>query len=114
MRAVFLAVAVSALVLPANADQLSGSITGTYGFYGERCDERGEGRGCNMTFEITGEAAKALYNRMRWKPQPDACTEGVVKDDRSGLRCFKAKDSYTCDFGYSFLQNGMVGSDMEC
>jgi hypothetical protein len=102
------------LSTPAAADQLSGSVSGTFGFYGDKCSETGQGKGCVMTFEITGEAAKNLYDRIKWKAQPDACTEGLVKDSRNGLRCFSIAGKYSCDFGYSFLLNRMTPSDVTC
>jgi hypothetical protein len=114
MRKLLVLISLSCCTLPVAADQLSGTLTGGYGFYGDRCNDKGQGKGCVMTFEISGEAAKALYDRIKWKPQPDACTEGVVKDTRNGMRCFKVKDEYTCDFGYSFLSNEMTDSDMSC
>ena len=106
--------AITLLSTPAIADPLSGSLAGTFGFYGDKCDEAGQGKGCVMTFEITGEAAKKLYDRIKWKPQPDACTEGLVKDSRNGLRCFNVAGKYSCDFGYSFLLNRMTHSDVTC
>jgi hypothetical protein len=96
------------------ADRLTGELAGSYGFYGDKCDDKGNGIGCVMTFEIKGAAAKALYDRITWKPQPDACTDGLVKDSRNGMRCYKVKGEYSCDFGYSFLQQQMTHSDVTC
>lgn len=99
---------------PAFADFESGTLTGSFGFYGDRCEDNSKAEGCVMTFQISGEAAKALYDRIKWKPQPDACTEGLVKDSRNGMRCFKVKGEYSCDFGYSFVAHRMTGSDVTC
>jgi hypothetical protein len=100
--------------MPVHADPLSGVLTGTYGFYGDGCDEKGQGKTCGMSFEVKGEAAKALYDRIKWKAKPDACTDGLVKDSRNGLRCFKVKTEYSCDFGYSFTLHRMTNSDVAC
>jgi hypothetical protein len=100
--------------LPAYAEKLSGSLEGTYGFFGDACDNKGKGKDCKLTIEIKGEAAKALFERIRWKAKPDECTEGVVKDTRTGLRCYKVGAEYSCDFGISFLQNSMTNSDVTC
>jgi hypothetical protein len=104
----------SCAIVPVNADKLSGPLEGTYGFFGDACNDKGQGKDCKLTFDIKGDAAKALFERIRWKAKPDECTEGVVKDTRTGLRCYKVKNEYSCDFGISFLQNSMTNSDVTC
>jgi hypothetical protein len=116
VKVIFQTIIVSLITfpMPVLAEQLSGKLNGSYGFFGDKCNEQGQGKGCVMTFTIEGEAAKALYDRIKWKPQPDACTEGLVKDSRNGMRCFKVKDEYSCDFGYSFFAHQMTQSDVTC
>jgi hypothetical protein len=110
------AVSVLALMasVPSIADKLTGPLEGTYGFFGDACNDKGQGKDCKLTIEIKGDAAKALFERIRWKAKPDECTEGVVKDTRTGLRCYKVGGEYSCDFGISFLQNSMTNSDVTC
>jgi hypothetical protein len=113
-RILVIAAVTMGTILTANAEKLSGPLEGTYGFFGDACDEQGKGKDCKLTIEIKGAAAKALFERIRWKAKPDECTEGVVKDTRTGLRCYKVGAEYSCDFGISFLQNSMTNSDVTC
>jgi hypothetical protein len=99
---------------PVLADEKSGELSGSFGFYGEKCEKDSKAAGCVMTFVVRGEAAKALYDRIKWKAQPHACSGGQIKDSRNGMRCYKVNDEYACDFGYSFLQQQMTHSDVTC
>lgn len=99
---------------PALADEKSGELSGSFGFYGAKCEKDNKAPGCVMTFVIRGEAAKGLYDRIKWKAQPHPCSQGQIKDSRNGMRCYKVKDDYACDFGYSFLQQQMTHSDVTC
>lgn len=62
------------------------------------------GKECNLFFELRGNDAKLVYERMTAKPQEDLCTEGFYKEDKSsGLYCYKGGGDlgYGCYFGYN-------------
>jgi hypothetical protein len=96
------------------AEENSGKLSGTFGFYGDTCEANSKAKGCVISFELSGAAAKALYDRMPVKAVPEACTEGLLKDDGNGMRCYKAEGKYRCDFGYSFSKRKITGSDVSC
>lgn len=69
---------------------------------------------CTISLQITGSAAKAIFDKMRTKAKPDECTGGVEKSDKSGMRCFKVDKEYNCDFGYSFEKKQFSQSLVTC
>jgi hypothetical protein len=70
---------------------------------------------CVMSFQISGPAARTLYEKLKGKGAKDECTGGLVKTDGHGMRCFKTEgDKYDCDFGYSFRRGGLVESEVTC
>ncbi len=98
-------------ITSAEEDQL----TGGFAFLPGSCGENGKANSCKMTFSLTGPSAKAMYDRMRVKAKYDECTEGPVKDDGNGLRCYKSsKGVYECDFGYQFSKRKFTSSDTTC
>ena len=115
MRTLLIGLAALTLGLASTADagQESGNLKGTYGFF-DSCGPDGKSKNCVMTFEVKGDAAKALYSRMPVKAVPEPCTNGLLKDDGHGLRCYKANGEFRCDFGYSFGKRKFTGSDVSC
>jgi hypothetical protein len=114
MKRFALLVALFVIAVPAYADFESGELSGTYGFYGDDCEASSNAPDCKMTFRISGQAAKRLYQRLKAKEVADECTGGKSKDDGNGVRCLKEDDGYTCDFGYSFKQRKMTDSNVTC
>lgn len=90
-----------------------GALKGDFYLQAEVCGKGGAN--CEITLNIRGGAARALYDNMKSKAEKDACTEGFVKIDADALRCFLMPDkTYECDVGYSFAKKRLVGSDMSC
>lgn len=114
MKASIFFVALFAMVIPALADFESGELSGSYGFYGDDCEGNSNAPACKLTFQITGQAAKRLYQRLQAKEQADECTGGKSKDDGNGVRCLKEESGYSCDFGYSFKERKMTDSNVTC
>ena len=70
---------------------------------------------CILSFQLTGKAAKLLFDGMRVKAVQEECTGGMEKSDGKGLHCIKSADgTYDCDFGYSFSEKAFTGSSMDC
>ena len=70
---------------------------------------------CFYYLELTGEAAKALYDNMRSEPEKDDCGGGTVKSDDERLLCFRFKaDDYACWFGYDFARRQISTGDFAC
>jgi hypothetical protein len=81
----------------------------------EGCDGKTPSPECVLSFQISGPAARALYEKLEGKATFDECTQGPVKTDGNGLNCYKREgDSYDCDFGYSFKRKTMVQSEVSC
>ncbi len=96
------------------AEQKDEKLSGTFGFIGEECMANPKSKACNITIVIEGGAAKAVYDRMPAKAADDWCTEGKIKEDGNGMRCFKVGAEYSCDFGYSFTKRKMTNSNVTC
>jgi hypothetical protein len=114
MRKCFTFLAPLLLTSPAFADFESGKLSGSYGFFGDDCEASSNAPDCKMTFRITGQAAKRMYQRMKAKEVADECTGGKSKDDDNGVRCLKEGAEYSCDFGYNFKQRKMTSSNVVC
>ncbi len=70
---------------------------------------------CVLSFQVTGKAAKLLFDGMRAKAVKEECTGGMEKADGNGLNCIKSSDgTYDCDFGYSFSRKVFTGSSVDC
>jgi hypothetical protein len=70
---------------------------------------------CVLSFQLTGKAAKLLFDGMRAKAVKEECTGGMEKADGNGLHCIKSADgTYDCDFGYSFSGKVFTGSSVDC
>ncbi len=103
------------LATPAAAAPRDGKLEGGFYLSSESCGEDGKAPNCKMTFELKGAAAKTMYDNMRVKAKLDICTEGPVKDDGNGLRCYKrSANRYECDFGYQFSKRKFTISDVSC
>ena len=102
------------LSTPALADFESGDLSGSYGFFGDDCEASSNAPDCKMTFSITGQAAKRMYQRMKAKEVADECTGGKSKDDSKGVTCLKEGAEYNCHFGYSFKQGKLTDSNVVC
>lgn len=99
----------------AQAEMNVTKLDGVFYFSAESCGENGKASSCKMTFELKGAAAKAMYERMTVKAKTDTCTEGPVKDDGNGLRCYKQSETrFECDFGYQFSKRKFSLSDVSC
>jgi hypothetical protein len=70
---------------------------------------------CVLSFQLSGKAAKMLYDGMRVKAVKEECTGGMEKSDGKGLNCIKSADGeYNCDFGYSFSKKAFTGGFVDC
>lgn len=98
----------------AHAELPSGELSGSYFFSEDSCGADGKSKDCKMSFNLTGKAAKLLYNRMKEKAVLDECTEGQIKTDADGLSCYKVKDDYNCHFGYNIEERKLTTSDVDC
>jgi hypothetical protein len=96
------------------AAEKGGTLAGVYGYFGDTCYENLKDKDCAISIQITGPAAQEIYNRMTAKAKPEGCTNGLIKDDESGMICYKVEGKYNCDFGYSFSKRKMQGSDFDC
>src|SRR5258706_5573901 len=47
---------------------------------------------CILSFQLTGKAAKLLFDGMRVKAVQEECTGGMEKSDGKGLHCIKSAD----------------------
>ena len=101
-------------VSPAFADD-SVPIKGSVSLGESGCPGGLKSADCILTFEISGKAAKLLFDGMRVKAAKEECTGGMQKTDSHGLNCNKAEDgTYNCDFGYRFSKQAFTGSAMDC
>jgi hypothetical protein len=81
----------------------------------EGCGGKTPSPKCVMSFQISGPAARTLYEKLKGKAVKDECTDGLRKTDGNGLKCYKTEgDKYDCDFGYSFKRKAMVESEVDC
>jgi hypothetical protein len=92
-----------------DGDQLTGGFS--FDREDDACPKLGT---CTISFQVTGAAAKAIYEKMRIKAVSDECTGGVEKSDKSGMRCYKVDNEYNCDFGYSFAKKRFTPSLVTC
>lgn len=91
------------------------TLEGGFFFSEQGCGGKTPSPTCVMSFSISGAAAKALYEKLKVKSTYDECTEGPMKTDGRGLRCYKREAGrYECDFGYSFKGRGLVESEVDC
>jgi hypothetical protein len=81
----------------------------------EGCKDGAKSSTCVLSFQLSGKAAKLLYEGMAGKAVSEECTGGMEKTDGNGLHCIKSSDgTYDCDFGYSFSGKSFTGSSMDC
>ena len=70
---------------------------------------------CVLSFQLSGKAAKLLFDGMRVKAVQEECTGGMEKSDGKGLHCIKSTEAtYDCDFGYTFSKKAFTGSAVDC
>jgi hypothetical protein len=70
---------------------------------------------CILSFQLTGKAAKLLFDGIRVKAQQEECTGGMEKWEGNGLYCNKSADgTYLCEFGYSFSEKAFTTSVEDC
>ncbi len=70
---------------------------------------------CVLSFQLSGKAAKLLFDGMAVKAVKEECTGGMEKSDGKGLHCIKSSDgTYDCDFGYTFSKKAFTGSTVDC
>jgi hypothetical protein len=90
-------------------------VNGSFYLSEDNCTKTGGNSDCKLNFQISGDAARTLYERLKIKPVKDACTEGLRKDDGHGLRCYLTDGkNYDCDFGYNFARKSFGDSDVSC
>jgi hypothetical protein len=99
---------------PSFAAEKGGKLSGVYGYFGDTCYENPKDKDCAISIQITGAAAREIYNRMTAKAEPEGCTNGRVKDDENGMICYKIEGAYNCNFGYSFSKRKMTQGDFSC
>ena len=79
------------------------------------CAKGMKAEGCVLSFQLSGKAAKLLFDGMAAKAIKEECTGGMEKSDGNGLHCIKSTDgSVDCDFGYSFSKKAFSGSTVDC
>ena len=112
IAAIGLLPAISAPAFPRDEIKLNGTVY----LDEEHCAKGTASQDCIMNFEITGKAAKALYDGMTEEGVMQECTGDVEKFDESGLHCIKGEDAsdYFCDFGYSFKERKFSGGGDGC
>jgi hypothetical protein len=102
------------LLSPALADDTI-PLTGSVYLGDNGCSGGIKSKDCIMTFEVSGKAAKLLFEGMRVKAVKEECTGGMQKVDGNGLNCIKSDDkTYHCDFGYTFSKKAFTGSAVDC
>ena len=70
---------------------------------------------CILSFQLSGNAAKLLFDGMRAKAvQDEACTGGMVKSGGNSLYCNKDVDGTFCEFGYSFSEDSFTFGGEVC
>jgi hypothetical protein len=81
----------------------------------EGCAKGLKSESCVLSFQLSGKAAKLLYDGMPVKAVKEECTGGMEKSDGKGLHCIKSSDgTYDCDFGYTFSKKAFTGSTVDC
>lgn len=72
--------------------------------------------GCQLNFEVTGKAAKVLYDGMTSEGVLQECTGEIEKFDESGMHCIKGETAadYFCDFAYSFKEGTFAAGGDGC
>jgi hypothetical protein len=82
---------------------------------GEDCPGGLKSDPCILSFQLTGKAAKLLFDGMRAKAVQEECTGGLEKWEGDSLYCNKAEDgTYLCQFGYSFSEKAFTASAQDC
>jgi hypothetical protein len=93
------------------ADDLKGFIY----LNADNCEKGKTNANCIINFQVSGDGARALYEKMKAKAIKDDCAGGMMKTDDSGLHCYVTDGkTYDCDFGYNFARKKIVGSDVDC
>ncbi len=102
----------SAPAIADNAIKLEGSVN----LNEDYCTKGTAGPDCSLNFEITGKAAKVIYDGMTEKGAFQECTGNVEKFNESGMHCIKGKTAsdYYCDFGYYFKKSGFGSGPDGC
>jgi hypothetical protein len=114
-RMVLVAGIVTTMGAPVRAAEDDAAPSGSANLDQETCIEDRTGADCVMNFEFSGESAKILFKRMPNKAVYDECTEGMMKSNNAGLRCFKLEGGkYECDFGYHFGKRAFSASQISC
>jgi hypothetical protein len=103
----------SSLVMAATYNQL----TGSYRIGGKTLYDppENEPQNTRLYVELTGDAAKDLYQIMKVKPKPDVCDEeGTLTKVVGNIRCTHSADTknYRCWFGIDVknqkITNGVI------
>ena len=90
-------------------------LKGTAFLDAEGCKDGTKSSTCVLSFQLSGKAAKLLYEGIPGKGVSEECTGGMEKSDGNGLHCIKSSDgTYDCDFGYSFSGKAFTGSNVDC
>ncbi len=112
IAAIGLPLAMSAPAFPRNEIKLQGSVY----LDEEACAKGTSAPDCRLSFEVTGKAAKMIYDGMTEKGVMQECTGDVEKFDESGMHCIKGKTAadYYCDFGYYFKKREFGGGGDGC
>ncbi len=91
-----------------------GDLTGTFSIRGENLGDAPEGEKTNthLGLELTGAAAKALYDAMEAPVEEDACL-GVPAKTVGNIKCTKNGSNYGCDFSINIKAN-QVHTGLPC
>jgi len=103
------------IVVDADNYQEMKALTGKFSFIGKSLVDPppGEPRDTHFTIYLTGDAAKALYEKMEVKPEAERCEreEGVVSKYIQDMQCrYTAKaNKYECFFAINVKEQRIEG-----
>jgi hypothetical protein len=79
------------------------------------CAEGVKSDTCILSFRLTGQAAKLLFEGLRDEAQREECTGSLEKGGGNGLFCHTYEGgTYLCEFGYSFKEDAFTFSAEDC
>jgi hypothetical protein len=99
-----------------NSAQAGDKLEGLFYLDSYNCEKGTANADCQINFQIAGDAAQAIYEKMKAKAVKEGC-EGtaLTKTDSSGVSCTLSDEkTYDCDFGYNFARKKLVHSSVSC
>ncbi len=106
----FLSPAAAAEEIPLEGNAVLGAFQGD-----PDCAEGVKSDTCILSFRLTGQAAKLLFEGLRDEARREECTGSLEKGGGNGLFCHAYEDgTYLCEFGYSFKEDAFTFSAEDC